>query len=318
MTVDSEKITFIVNPNAAMGAAGRDWPGIRTLAKDRLGRFRSLITSGEGEATKFTRDALQNGTELIVCVGGDGTLNEIVNGFMGDRGPVKQGARVAYIARGTGCDLIKTLKVSQEPKSVLKQILNPRIQFIDLGRVSYKDHKGGRASRYFHNVTSFGLGGEVVDRVNRSSKALGGFISFIRATLISFFTYEKKRIGLKVDNGPGMVIPTWHMAVANGQYQGGGMRIAPGAIVDDGLFHVTVVGDLTLAGMLINLPKLYSGKILEVGKVTSCTGRRVEAWSDMKVLLDMDGEQPGRLPAVIEIIPASLPLITSARQARSS
>jgi diacylglycerol kinase family enzyme len=89
------------------------------------------------------------------------------------------------------------------------------------------------------------------------------------------------------------------------------MWVAPEAVVDDGLFHVTVIGDLTLAEVFYNLPKLYNGKILQLEKVSALTGKRVEAYSDQRVLLDVDGEQPGQLPAIIDIVPGALPLIIS-------
>ena len=311
MNIDGHKITFIVNPSAAMGAVGRAWAQIRMTAKDRLGSFRSLITTGQGDAERFARYALLNGTELIVCVGGDGTFNEIINGFMGENGLVKQDSRIAFIPMGTGCDFIKSVRIPKGPENVINLIANSQTRAIDLGSVKFRDHSGKRSQRFFHNVLSFGLGGEVVKRVERRGKALGGFISFIRATMVSLFTFNKKRIRLKVDDSFDRYITSWHVAVANGQYQGGGMRIAPHADPEDGLFHVTVIGDLSLSKILINMPKLYNGDILEVAGVLSIKGKRVDAWSDQGVLLDLDGEQPGRLPVTVEIVPKALPIVAS-------
>ena len=138
---------------------------------------------------------------------------------------------------------------------------------------------------------------------------MGGFVSFIWATLISLLIYDKKRVHLTVDNSFDQEVMTWNIAVANGQYHGGGMQVAPGAAVDDGLFHITVIGDLSLPQVFLNLPKLYNGKILEVNKVFSLTGKRIEAHSNQRVLLDVDGEQPGQLPVTIEIVPGALNLI---------
>jgi diacylglycerol kinase (ATP) len=97
--------------------------------------------------------------------------------------------------------------------------------------------------------------------------------------------------------------------VANGQYQGGGMQVAPDAHVDDGMFQVTVIGDLSLPQVFWHLPKLYNGKILEVDKVSAFEAKKVEADSDQRVLLDVDGEPLGALPVVIEIVPGVLPII---------
>lgn len=306
----SRKIAFIVNPNAAMGTIGREWPRIRDMAKDRLGAFQAFLTTGPGHATTLTRRALQQGTEVVVCVGGDGTLNEVVNGFMGEDGPLRPGAMLGFIPRGTGCDFRRTVPIPKNPASALDIINESHARPIDLGRLTYMDYCGRSSERYFHNVTSFGLGGEVDDRVNRTTKAFGGFISFIGATLISILLYNKKRIRLKVDEAFHQTVTCWNVAVANGQYHGGGMWVAPEARVDDDIFHVTVIGDFSLAEVFWNLPKLYNGNLLKLEKVRTFVGKKIEASSEQKVLLDVDGEQPGQLPVVIDMVPKAIPFLT--------
>jgi diacylglycerol kinase (ATP) len=270
-----------------------------------------MLTAGPGDATMLTRRALQQGAEVVVCVGGDGTLNEVINGFFRQGSPIRPRTMLGLIPRGTGCDFIKTVPIPSNLNAAVEVITGFRTRAIDLGRVTYRDHHGHHSYRYFHNVTSFGLGGEVDERVNRSTKMFGGFVSFICATLISILIYHKKQIRLKVDDTFEQTIRSWNVVVANGQYHGGGMWVAPEASVDDGLFHVTIVGDLTLAEVFLNLPKLYNGKINQVEKVITLAGKRVEASSDGRVLLDVDGEQAGQLPVLIDIVPRALPLITS-------
>ncbi|NNG07257.1 MAG: diacylglycerol kinase family lipid kinase [Desulfobacteraceae bacterium] len=304
-----KKIAFIVNPNAAMGSTGKEWPQIRSFARERLGPFEAYLTTAQGDAIGLTRQALLAGAEQIVCVGGDGTFNEVVNGFMGGEGPIRPEAVLSYIPRGTGCDFIKTVPIPKELDKAMDLILKSRARPIDLGQLSYRDHHGRPSLRYFHNITSLGMGGEVDERVNRTTKAFGGFVSFIWATLIVLLNYKTKRVRLKIDDTLEQNIIIWHVVVANGKYQGGGMFVAPDATVDDGLFHVTVVGDLSLPEVFWHLPKLYNGKLLEVGKVSAFEARKVEADSDQRVLLDVDGEQLGELPVVVEIVPGVLPLI---------
>jgi len=292
-----------------MGSTGREWPRIRKLVRDRLGPFQALLTTSPGDATVLTHKALHKGADLVVCVGGDGTLNEVVNGFMGKNGPIRPGAMLGFIPRGTGCDFIKTIPLPVELDRALDVIITSHSRSIDLGRLEYMDHHGHPSSRYFHNITSFGLGGEVDDRVNRTTKMFGGFISFIYATLISILIYNKKRIHLTVDNCFDQSVMIWNVVVANGQYHGGGMWVAPEARIDDAIFHVTVIGDFTLPEVFWNLPKLYNGKILQLKKVQTFVGKRVKASSDQQVLLDVDGEQPGQLPAVIDIVPKAVRFI---------
>jgi YegS/Rv2252/BmrU family lipid kinase len=308
----AQKIAFIVNPHAAAGSAGRSWPVIKALAQDRLGPFSTSFTAGPGDATRLTRQALRRGAEVVVCVGGDGTLNEVVNGLMGEEGPIRPEARLGFIPRSTGCDLIKTVPVARELDRAMDIIRDSHTRILDLGRIRYQDSSGHPTFRYFHNVTSFGLGGEVDERVNRTTKAFGGFVSFLWATLVSLLRYDRKRVRLKVDDCFDEEVTVWNIAIANGQYHGGGMWVAPGARVDDGLFHVTVVGDLTLPQVFLNLPRLYNGRIYQVAKVASLVGKRVEASSDQRVLLDVDGEQIGSLPVVIEMVPGAVQFITAA------
>ncbi len=296
-----------MNPNAGGGSTGERWPKIAALARDRLGPFDAYVTASSGDAQAFAKEAVMKGASTVVCVGGDGTLNEVVNGLMGVE--AHQRAVLGFIPNGTGCDFIKSVPIPRDPQEAIQRIRQRRVRTIDLGKLVFLNHAGRRAVRYFHNVTSFGLGGEVDERVNRTSKRFGPFLSFIWATLISILVYGKKRVYLKVDDTYEGEVSVWNVAVANGQYHGGGMWVAPGASVDDGSFDVTVVGDLSLAGVFRNLPNLYNGKILQVKKIFGLRGRTIFASSDQRVLLDVDGEQPGTLPVAIDVVPAALNLI---------
>ncbi|MBW1998308.1 MAG: diacylglycerol kinase family lipid kinase [Deltaproteobacteria bacterium] len=310
MSSPSQKTVFIVNPKAAMGSVRKTWSRIEALAHEQLGPFETLVTQEPGDATVFTRDSLLKGAETIICLGGDGTLNEIVNGFIERDRPIRPEAALGFIPQGSGCDFTRTVGIARKPERALELIKKRIVRPLDLGRLIYEDHGGNESIRFFHNVTSFGLGGEVDERVNRTSKALGGFISFIWATLVSLLIYDKKRIHLKVDDHFDDTIVTWNIIIGNGCYHGGGMLVAPEAKVDDGLFHITIVGDLTLPQVFLNLHRLYNGQILQVDKVMSTTGRHIEATSEQRVLLDVDGEQPGMLPVTVDMVPAAIPFIT--------
>ncbi len=304
-------IAFIVNPRAGNGSTGLKWPAIKARARNRLGSFKSYVTTGAGEAKHFTEKAINSGARLVVCVGGDGTLNEVVNGFMEIGESDRSGLSLGFVPGGTGCDFIKTVSIPKDMEKAIDLIAAGTVRCIDLGRLFFKDHDGRDCRRYFLNITSFGLGGEVDQRVNKTTKAFGPFISFIWATLISILLYGKKKIRFKVDQSFEQELIIWNVVVANGQYHGGGMWVAPDASVDDGLFDITVIGDLSLPEVFLNLPKLYNGKIKDIDKVITLTGEKIEALSDQRVLLDVDGEQPGMLPVVIDIVPGALKIITA-------
>jgi YegS/Rv2252/BmrU family lipid kinase len=305
------KTVFIVNPSSGNGSTGREWHRIQAMARKYLGEFETCITSGPDDATHLTRRKLLDGCDRVVCVGGDGTLNEVVNGFMDESGSIRPDALLGFLPSGTGCDFCKTVFKNTNLENSLNMIRAGHFRTIDLGRLQYRDHHGRTCIRYFHNITSFGLGGEVVNRVNHTSKACGPFLSFIWATLVGIFVYDRKHVRFHVDDGDPQDVTILNIAVANGQYHGGGMQVAPDARVDDGLFHITVIGDLSLPEIFWHLPKLYNGKIKTIKKVFTLTGRKLIAASEQKVLLDVDGEQPGCLPVEVEIVPAAIRMIMS-------
>jgi diacylglycerol kinase (ATP) len=306
----SSEIAFIVNPNAGGGSSGEKWPKIADLARNRLGLFDAYVTGRRGDAEIFATEAVMKGTSTIVCVGGDGTLNEAVNGLMAVEAEKRAETVLGFIPNGTGCDFVKSVPIPRDPEEAVQRIWQRITRTVDLGRLLFLNHEGRSTVRYFHNVTSFGLGGEVDERVNRASKRFGPFLSFIWATLISILVYGKKQVHLTVDDTFEGDVSVWNVALANGQYHGGGMWVAPGATVDDGWLDVTVVGDLSLAGVFRNLPNLYNGKILQVPKIFGLKGKTISASSNQRVLLDVDGEQPGTLPVTVDVIPNAVSIIT--------
>jgi YegS/Rv2252/BmrU family lipid kinase len=279
------------------------------MAEERLGSFATCFTSGVGDARRIARQQLLSGADLIISVGGDGTINEIVNGFMDSDSPIRKEARLGIIPCGTGCDLARTILASSSPDRALKAIAEGHIRSMDLGRVRFTGHDGLPGVRYFHNVASFGIGGEVVAHVNGHSKALGPFLSFVRSSLICLLKHGTRRLHLKIDNGVAEEYVALNVAVANGRCHGGGMCVAPDAVIDDGLFQLTIIGDLTMPEVFLNFTKFYNGRIKEVRKVLTLTCRHIEATSEQRIRLDLDGEQPGWLPAVIDIAPGALPVI---------
>lgn len=304
------KIVFIVNPHAGHGSTGSTWPSIEALAKDRLGSFEVYMTKAPGDAAIFAKNAAADKVNLLVCVGGDGTLNEVVNGVMNHEKSVRSNVTLGFIPNGTGCDFVRTVSIPQDIEQAVDFIVSGSVRSIDLGALVFQDHQGHDRCRFFHNVASFGLGGDVAQRVNRTTKALGPFVSFIWATLISVFLYGTKSIRILIDGNFEKDVSVWNVVVANGQYHGGGMWVAPDASVCDGLLHVTIIGDLTIPEVLINLPKLYNGRIYDIDKVITLTGKKVAAISNDRVLLEVDGEQPGMLPVVVKMVPDAMQIIT--------
>ncbi|HPU01520.1 MAG TPA: diacylglycerol kinase family lipid kinase [Bacillota bacterium] len=302
--MEALKTAVVVNPASANGTTARRWPEIAAFMESEGISFTAFMTEAPEHATELTRRALQDGCDLVVSVGGDGTHNEVMNGFFTAEGPVRPEAQLAFISMGTGSDLIKTLHIPKDPAAAVKQFRAARPRKVDVGRINFYNHRGERAIRYFINIAGLGLDGDTVDRVNRTSKALGGFISFLWGTIASLMLYRNQQMAISVDDEPVFEGPVTEVAVANGRYFGGGMFIAPHAVMDDGLFDVVILHNLSKLNLLVNLPKVYRGTHLDHPQIISVRGRKVVI--ETEALLNVDGEQPGRGPVEMDLLPLAL------------
>lgn len=309
MSAPALRTLVIINPHSANGATGRRWKTIREELRRAIGDFGERFTERTGHATDLAREGLRTGCERIVAVGGDGTNNEVVNGFFEHGRPVNPQAALGFIPRGTGGDFRRTLGIGKRLEECLPVLQAGRVRPVDVGTATFRDGAGRETHRHFINITSFGIGGLVDALVNRSSKALGGRLSFLLATARALASYRNRHIRLRVDDTFDERLTINNVAVANGQYFGGGMWVAPKASPDDGLFDVVILGDLSRGEVIRGSRRIYRGTHLEMPKVRWLRGRRVVAESDEEVLIDMDGEQPGRLPITCELLPGALRLI---------
>lgn len=305
------KTVAIVNPSSAGGTTSRAWSLLsRGLEEGLKAQVEGRFTRGKGHATLLTREALREGVDCIVCVGGDGSVNEIVNGFFDEEGErVNPEAALAVLPRGTGCDFARTFEFPRDAVECGKSIAAGRRSPCDVGRVQLKGLDGEDVNRYFVNVADFGMGGEVSARVNRSSKLLGGFITFLGYTLMTLFSYRPPRVSVVLDGETIVDEPIYNVFVGNGQYCGGGMWIAPQSSTSDGLFDVVVVRAMSVFAALTNVARLYGGTVAHHPLVSQHRGCVVEAHSDQTVQLEMEGENPGTLPARVEMVPAAITLI---------
>jgi YegS/Rv2252/BmrU family lipid kinase len=315
-----KKTVVVVNPRSQNGSLGRRWPEIaRTLGRE-LGGFEHVMTDGPRDATRLTREALGAGAEVVVAIGGDGTIHEVANGFFQDGGaPVRPGAALGVLPFGTGGDFRKTAGIPNDLAGAAAVLKAGATRTIDVGRLTYR--KGGRAgesaSCIFVNIASFGIGGLVDQIVNSSSKWMGGTATFFLATVKAAIRYKNQRVRLVLDDkdDEALTLTINNVAVANGCYFGGGMKVAPEAVLDDGILDVVAIGDVTALEMIRDGSKIYRGTHLGLPKVVARKARKVEAQPldpGADVLLDVDGEAPGALPATFEVLPAALPLFAPA------
>jgi YegS/Rv2252/BmrU family lipid kinase len=304
-----ERTVVVVNPRAANGRLGKRWRKLAGRVTSALGDFDLLWTRGPGHATELVRQTLRRGSARVISVGGDGTLNEVVNGFFSGKQPLQDEAVLGVLPMGTGRDFGRTLRI-KDVDDALARIERGGVRPIDIGCVTYGLDAGGEAIRYFVNVADFGVGGAVVKRVNETSKFFGGFATFLYAVVRTLAAYKNPVVRLEYDDHA-VEGPISNVMVAKGQYYGGGMHLAPEAELDNGRFDVYAIGDVKRWQAVRNLHLLYRGKLASRPDLVSyARTSRVVARSDEVVLLNLDGEQPGRLPATFEILPGALRLIT--------
>jgi YegS/Rv2252/BmrU family lipid kinase len=313
----------IVNPASANGATARRWPELRRALDRVLSRWDNQFTVGPGDAIRLARDGVRAGYEQIVAVGGDGTMNEVVSGLFPEDGdldsaPIRSDIVISPIRQGTGGDFARYLGLSGDLPGCVEHLAEPGTRPVDLGRIALETPSGARLVRTFLNIASFGLSGVVVDRVNSTTKALGGRVSFALGVARSLVGYTPQEVAVRVDGAELYRGPIVTCAVANGQYFGGGMRIARDAEADDGLLDVTIQ---TRSGAreILAIQDLYDGAVADWPSVVRGRGTRVDAEPvDPRavVLLEVDGEGLGHLPASVRLWPGAVRLNAPPRARR--
>jgi YegS/Rv2252/BmrU family lipid kinase len=237
-----------------------------------------------------------------VAVGGDGTVNEVVQGLAGHGG-----AELAVIPRGTGWDFARTYRIPRRLEDAVAVARDGRIRTVDLGRARYQGWDGTEAESYFANIASAGMSGAIAKRANETSKALGGKISYAWATFAVFARWRNDEVRVTVDS-EARAGRMHDVVIANGRFFGGGMMICPDAEPDDGLFDVLLIGDLTKRDLLLTLPKTYRGRHLPHPKAELLRGAVVEVDAPEPLPVELDGEQPGTTPIRLHVVPEALRL----------
>ena len=304
------KTIVIVNPQAGNGRTEKIWPNIESALEKSIGSFEVLQTTCRGDATDLSRRILAVDTARIVAVGGDGHLNEVLNGFIENDLPVNPEARLSFVMTGTGCDFQRSLGISGKWQNAAAKLKDAKVRKIDVGKVTYTAVDKTQKTRYFDNIASFGLSGAVDHCLEHSRLRdyLGGSPLFLWATIKTVFTHPNQGIRFRIDDGPEEEICSRLGLLANGRYFGGAMHAAPEAELDDGLLDLLMLKEISVAKFLWHLPKIYKGTHLKIPEIFFQKVRKFTAESSEQVILDIDGESPGYLAATFEVLPKILNL----------
>ena len=304
-----EKMFIIVNPVSSNKVTAKEWPQFEKVLLDSGYEFEAALTERPGHATELTRQALNAGYKTIMSVGGDGTMNEVVNGFFEGGKLMYEDSRLVVFSRGTGCDFIKTLGIKKGIEELLLTLERNETRKIDVGRVDFIDTVGKTVTRYFMNVADIGLGAETANRVNKHSKLLKGFLSFMLGAVCTIILYKNKNFEVVIDDKTILKARMNSVIIANGKYFGGGMKVAPEALVDDGVFDIITLGDLSKLELIKSFPLIYDGKHLSHPKVKMYRGSKVKVRSNGEGLIEVDGEIPGSDDAEFELLPKVLNIL---------
>jgi YegS/Rv2252/BmrU family lipid kinase len=309
----TRSIDLVVNPRAGAGRAGRALGDMVRALADVGFDVEVHVTERPGHAGEIVRRLVRGGRGTIGVMGGDGSFYEALAGLRDEDGArmACEEVTLAVVPAGTGGDLRKTLGIPDGPRAIARYLADATPRPFDLGEIAFVRHDGGRETRYFGNIASFGLGGVVDQVVNQGPKWLGGRVAFFVGSMRAQLAYTNVPVRVFVDDEPFYEGPMLNVAVANGRAFGGGMFVAPDADPHDGLFDVVVMGDLSRVEATALLPDLYRGRHLGHRKIHHCRGRVVRAekatWRD--ALLDIDGETPGKIDATFTVVPGAIRML---------
>lgn len=307
------RVGIILNPIAGGGRLKSRWSEIEASLSCHFGEFTMRETEQSGDAAALAMDFAADGYELIIAAGGDGTASEVADGLLTYWAEHGDAPELGLLPCGTGIDFARGLGLPKGFDDIMKRIAEGKARTIDAGRISYIDDEGRLASRHFINIASLGLSGATDRAVNRdkrkgrvSAKAL-----FLWRTIVEFCRYSFQDVRIRVDDGVPIDARVALVAVCNGRFFGGGMMIAPDAELGDGLFDIVIVRAASKLGLIWDLRLLYGGRHRNHHAITILRGRKVSVEpvdTAEAVLVDIDGEAPGRAPATFELLPNALKL----------
>jgi diacylglycerol kinase (ATP) len=314
----SQSSLLIVNPRSGGGKTGKIFDAMRAPLKRALGDFDVVFTERGRHAVEYARDAALDGRGVVVAVGGDGTIHEVVNGLMEARDRGASATRLGVIGQGTGGDFRRTLGLEHRLDRYCAAIAAGKTRRIDVGRASFVAHDGSKASSFFVNILSVGIGGLVDQLVAEASRGLGGTAAYFGASVRGLLRSEIGVLACTLSLAGATreeVITTRNLAVCNGRFFGSGMMVAPMAELDDGVFEVVSLGAASKLRFAIeSSTRIYTGDHIGRGDVRHLRCDRItvalrNAEIADRFLLDVDGEPLGVLPMEIELVPGALEVL---------
>ncbi|MEP2773646.1 MAG: diacylglycerol kinase family protein [Fulvivirga sp.] len=296
------KLAFIIN--SLIKGKGHFYHKLSHIIEATQLEINSIETSVDNRAIDIARQLANDGYTHLIAVGGDGTLNEVLNGIMlSDKSP-----QLGVLPYGTANDFIKSVKAPKDIDALIESITNDSFLDLVVGTISYQINNQTH-ERYFLNIADMGIGAEVVQRVNKSKKRLGSDLTFMKAIIQTFFTYKNKRIKVESDQWE------WEgkinsLVIANGKYFGSGMCIAPHADPAKDLFEIVISGDISIFDYVKHVGQIKKGKVIEHPQLFYKTASQLKVTSVDNCAIECDGEYLGTAPVTVGIAQKKISFIT--------
>jgi YegS/Rv2252/BmrU family lipid kinase len=301
---------ILFNPKASAGKAFQSKNYIFELLKENKIEYDSYFTEYEGHGIFIVKEMIGKGIHKFISVGGDGTLNELVNGIM-KSSKNSEDFLISHIPIGTGNDFGKTLGMDENIEKIIKAIKEEKYKLIDIGYLNCFNEYEKNIERYFINIAGLGYDAVVVDAINKiKRKGKGSKIYYLLLTVKKLFGYKDTKVKITVDDKE-INCDLFSLCVGNGRYNGSGMMQVPKAILDDGLFDLTIINKIGKLDIIRSIKRMYNGTLLEHKKIDFIRGKKVNVKSFPKILVEADGENIGFTEANFEIIPKKLKIVVN-------
>jgi YegS/Rv2252/BmrU family lipid kinase len=299
----------IVNMAAGGGKTKKEWPIIAQILQREGVRYETFFTDRRLHASIIARNKIKEGYSKIIVVGGDGTMNEVINGVFSQKRIHTTEVMLGMISVGTGNDWAKTFNIPADYEGAVRTIKQQKTFIQDAGLVNYRKN-GKEWKRYFINIAGLGFGAKVVERTNRmKEKGKSGHMLYFYNIFYSLIRYRSKEAVIEID-GTSYDRKIFSLNVGIGKYNGGGMIQVPHAIADDGLYSITLIKKIGKLNVIANMKKLYNGNIVKHSKVETYMAKSVQIDGSSLLKVETDGESLGHGPVRFEIIPRSVTVIS--------
>ncbi|MFW6230364.1 MAG: diacylglycerol/lipid kinase family protein [Halanaerobium sp.] len=288
----SKKIIAVINPSAGGGKTASFWPEKSKYLKREFSNFDEVYTKAAGDAVKISNNAVLEGYDFIIAVGGDGTVNEIINGMLSSETEKIESKLIVY-PLGTGSDFGRSLNLPTDIEKFIELIKRERSREIKVIEAAYVNYQGQKEKRYFINIADCGMGAEVAKKLNQSPKTLDGSLSYLFKIFQTLFKYQNKKMRVEADSSLIHQGKINSAIIANGSYFGGGIKIAPAADLFNDKINLVLLKDFSKKEIIFNLIKAYKGRHLGHPLVASYLVEKIKITASKPVELEIDGETVG-------------------------